>query len=279
MSAPATCPPGTKPGIAPTPTKRPGKTRPNPWRRKEPAPGEKVRPKAAYGLDTTYSESLNEAARLKRPAQGASPAMAKKSGAAVKGRVVAKIPGKVRHESLGVPVPPLAELQEEDGHVVAQSPGKVQYYGGEEKEHKKVSDPSDGEAPPKAMKQGGTTAADLIAASPGDVEYPGVDGQKKKQAGSPSDGEQPGKAMKETWMSTSRAKRVLLGEAATADEALVKVRQRFMQERVAGFTDRHGKYHGPVSAQEAEQRWTQAEPQYRQVIESDPDVRANLGIG
>lgn len=57
-TAPVEAPPkpDVKPDAPPRPS-TPAPGRPSPWRRKEIKPGEHPRPKAAYGLDTTYSEA------------------------------------------------------------------------------------------------------------------------------------------------------------------------------------------------------------------------------
>jgi hypothetical protein len=55
----------TKPAVRPKTEPRPAHSphkRPDPWRRREIKPGEEPRPKAAYGMDQTYTEG--RAARI-----------------------------------------------------------------------------------------------------------------------------------------------------------------------------------------------------------------------
>lgn len=59
-AAPVEAPPTTKPQPKTEPTRRESPTptrREDPWRRKDVSPNTAPRPKAAFGLDTTYSES------------------------------------------------------------------------------------------------------------------------------------------------------------------------------------------------------------------------------
>jgi hypothetical protein len=54
---PVQAPPETRPGVAPArPTERPDQPE-TPWRRRDVEPGEEPGPKAAYGMDTTYTDS------------------------------------------------------------------------------------------------------------------------------------------------------------------------------------------------------------------------------
>jgi len=62
--APDIAEPTTQPTTTPAPAPAepsPGQPQtPDPWRRREMEPGEEPHPKAAYGMDTTYSESARK---------------------------------------------------------------------------------------------------------------------------------------------------------------------------------------------------------------------------
>lgn len=53
---PVEAPPQTTPAAPPQTSPAPAQ-QPDPWRRREMEPGEAPEPKAAYGMDTTYTES------------------------------------------------------------------------------------------------------------------------------------------------------------------------------------------------------------------------------
>jgi hypothetical protein len=55
--APTEAPPTTKPGVEPArPDKSPDEPE-TPWRRRDVEPGQEPAPKAAYGMDQTYTDS------------------------------------------------------------------------------------------------------------------------------------------------------------------------------------------------------------------------------
>jgi len=56
-------------------------------------------------------------------------------------------------------------------------------------------------------------------------------------------------------------------------------RAKFIDERVKGFTHPGtGQTFGPVPQEQAEARWAKAEPKFKAIIQSDPDVRAKFGM-
>lgn len=63
------------------------------------------------------------------------------------------------------------------------------------------------------------------------------------------------------------------------ERLLNAIKERFVRERVEGFTAPTGQTYPPVPPEEAEQRWTRAEPRFREVISNDPTIRERFGGG
>jgi len=61
------------------------------------------------------------------------------------------------------------------------------------------------------------------------------------------------------------------------DTALAMCKERFINERVKGFTHpRTGATYPPVPPEEAEQRWMKVEPMFRKVLVTDQSVRVKF---
>lgn len=58
------------------------------------------------------------------------------------------------------------------------------------------------------------------------------------------------------------------------ERALQASKEKFIRERVNGFTHpENNQWYGPVSREEAEARWQRAEPKFRQLVASSPEMR------
>lgn len=66
-------------------------------------------------------------------------------------------------------------------------------------------------------------------------------------------------------------------------DSLAQVRQRFMDERTAGWTHPGtGVRHAPIAREEAERRWAAGEPRWRNALMrslDDPEMQRRLGVG
>jgi hypothetical protein len=57
---------------------------------------------------------------------------------------------------------------------------------------------------------------------------------------------------------------------------LEQIHERFVSERVQGFSNAQGQQFPPVPREEAEQRWLKVQPRFLDVIQNDPAVRARF---
>lgn len=66
-------------------------------------------------------------------------------------------------------------------------------------------------------------------------------------------------------------------ESAEA-QLLAQIRERFITERVSGFVSTNGKKVEPVSREAATRRWESVEPQFRETIATDSEIRERHGL-